>query len=309
MGSGNWFRRLFGSKKSSGGTFYGDEALMEGDFVIAKGRKHVAMAPYLLPKDLQEGSRLDFQHYMLRYALRGNYAAPITNPREILDIGTGTGRWAFEMAAFFPAANVVGVDLVTPPIPTNAPAQSAPPANYVFVQANVLDGLPFSNNSFDFIHERLLVFGIPTARWPDVFREAYRLARPGGWVESIEADAFPENGGPDMDRIGQWIVELSQRRGIDVFAIRSNGAMLAQAGFTNVSTRDILLPGGATGGRLSGLVATDYFAVVEGLRGAMAAQGIVSSEEFDRVMARARVSINQHPCRFHFPLAIGQKIA
>jgi ubiquinone/menaquinone biosynthesis C-methylase UbiE len=314
MGLGNWFRRALGrggtqtSRGASVDGFYGDEALMEGDFVVAKGRRHVATAPYLLPKDLQEGSRLEFQHYMLRYALKGNYAAPLTNPQDILDIGTGTGRWAIEMATVFPRANVVGIDLVTPANDANKTTEAARPANYVFVQANVLDGLPFADNSFDFVHERLLVFGIPTARWADLYHEAYRLVRPGGWVESVEADAFPENGGPDMDRIGQWVVELSKRRGIDVFAVRQNGAMLAQAGFVNVGTRDVILPGGATGGRLGSLVTTDYFAVVSGLRGALAAQGMVSPEEFDYVLERARVSVNQHPCRFHFPLAIGQKM-
>lgn len=72
-------------------------------------------------------------------------------------------------------------------------------------------------------------------------------------------------------------------------------------------THDIILPGGTTGGRRGSLVTTDYFAVVSGLRGALAAQGMVSPEEVDHVLERARVSVNQHPCQFHFPLAIGQK--
>ncbi|MGZ3675186.1 MAG: class I SAM-dependent methyltransferase [Ktedonobacterales bacterium] len=190
MGLGNWFGRVLGrggpqtSRGASVDGFYGQEALMDGDFVVAKGRKHVATAPYLLPKDLQEGNRLEFQHYMLRYALKGNYAAPLTNPRDILDIGTGTGRWAIEMATVFPKANVVGIDLVTPAKDANKTAEEARPQNYVFVQANALDGLPFADNSFDFVHGRLLVFGIPTARWLDLFREAYRLLRPGGWNPS-----------------------------------------------------------------------------------------------------------------------------
>lgn len=43
--------------------------------------------------------------------LHGNYAAPIGSPSSILDVGTGTGRWAREMAITFPNANVVGVDV------------------------------------------------------------------------------------------------------------------------------------------------------------------------------------------------------
>jgi len=40
------------------------------------------------------------------------YLAPISsNPRRILDIGTGTGIWATDMADKFPDAHVIGTDL------------------------------------------------------------------------------------------------------------------------------------------------------------------------------------------------------
>jgi hypothetical protein len=45
------------------------------------GRRYLADAPYMLPSDDAEINRLDFQHYLLRYALRGNYLAPIGRPR------------------------------------------------------------------------------------------------------------------------------------------------------------------------------------------------------------------------------------
>src|SRR5215472_351542 len=95
-----WLRRRRAVKENGSS---GDESVMYG-------RKRTRGVPYLMPTDLEEMSRLDFQHYMLRYALRGNYATPITNPGSILDVGTGTGRWAREMAQLFPRANVIGVD-------------------------------------------------------------------------------------------------------------------------------------------------------------------------------------------------------
>ena len=63
------------------------------------GREYTADVPYALPSDLGEMNRLDFQHYLLRQAFKGIYAAPIGAPRDILDVGAGTGRWAKEMAA------------------------------------------------------------------------------------------------------------------------------------------------------------------------------------------------------------------
>lgn len=79
------------------------------------GRTFTRGIPYTLPSDSEEINRLDFQHYMLRYALSGNYAAPLREPREILDVACGMGRWCIGMAALFPQANVVGIDITPPP--------------------------------------------------------------------------------------------------------------------------------------------------------------------------------------------------
>jgi SAM-dependent methyltransferase len=51
------------------------------------------------------------------------YLAPLSHdnpPRKILDVATGTGRWAIEMADEFPDAKVIGTDL-SPIQPTSVP--------------------------------------------------------------------------------------------------------------------------------------------------------------------------------------------
>ena len=78
--------------------------------VMRAGRRFLE-GSYLLPKDSTEINRLDFQHYLLRQALKGNYLAPIRDPGYILDVGAGTGRWGREMAMCFPASHVMGIDL------------------------------------------------------------------------------------------------------------------------------------------------------------------------------------------------------
>ena len=88
--------------------------------------------PTFFPSDDQEINRLDFQHYMLRYALRGNYAAPLNHPATILHVGSGTGRWAYEMAALFPETRIVGTDLVAPKPDASGPL---PPPNYTLRRA------------------------------------------------------------------------------------------------------------------------------------------------------------------------------
>ncbi len=83
---------------------------------VMGGRQRVVGLPYTLPADMEEIDRLDFLHYMLRFAFQGNYAAPITNPGSILDVGAGTGRWAIEMAQAFPHARVIGLDVKPPAV-------------------------------------------------------------------------------------------------------------------------------------------------------------------------------------------------
>lgn len=40
------------------------------------------------------------------------YLAPIgPNPQQILDLGTGTGIWAMDIADQFPSAQVLGIDI------------------------------------------------------------------------------------------------------------------------------------------------------------------------------------------------------
>lgn len=43
------------------------------------------------------------------------FAAPIQDPKRILDIGTGTGEWAIDVADKYPDASVHGVDLFPSP--------------------------------------------------------------------------------------------------------------------------------------------------------------------------------------------------
>jgi len=66
---------------------------------------------YIVPPHPTEVDRLDVQHYALRGALGRNYVAPLEQPARILDVGTGTGQWAFDLCAEFADALVVGLDL------------------------------------------------------------------------------------------------------------------------------------------------------------------------------------------------------
>jgi hypothetical protein len=59
------------------------------------------------------------------------------------------------------------------------------PSTCLFVQANILHGLPFPDGQFTSTHQRLLVAAIPALQWPRVIRELVCVTRPGGWIELV----------------------------------------------------------------------------------------------------------------------------
>lgn len=58
-----------------------------------------------------EQDRLDLHHEIFLQLVEDLHKAPIKDPKRILDIGTGTGIWAVDMADRYPAAEVIGTDL------------------------------------------------------------------------------------------------------------------------------------------------------------------------------------------------------
>lgn len=70
-------------------------------------------AVYLLPNDEREQERLENQHLAWIMAMGGklHWAPIIPGVQSILDIATGTGNWAMDIADQYPSAKVVGTDL------------------------------------------------------------------------------------------------------------------------------------------------------------------------------------------------------
>lgn len=108
-----------------------------------------------------------------------NPTTTTTNPpRRILDIGTGTGEWALEMAEDLPTTDIIGTDL-SPIQPT-----WAPPNCRFFIDDAESDWAFTPGEAFDYIHARSLGGGI--GDWPRLLRQAFTHLKPGGWFEAQE---------------------------------------------------------------------------------------------------------------------------
>ncbi|KAK0611258.1 S-adenosyl-L-methionine-dependent methyltransferase [Immersiella caudata] len=198
---------------------------------------------YWGPNDEKQSESADLIHHTLLLVLDGKLTlAPIPRGiKKVLDVGTGTGSWAMDFADEYPDCEVVGTDI--------SPIQPGwVPPNLLFEIEDATSPWTFAPNSFDFVHMRYL-FGA-FSDWNAVYREAFRVVKPGGFIESFEASSQFESDdgtladGSPMDQWGKVYQEAGKRFGRSFSVIDDNVQVpgLEAAGFVDVEVVDGKLP-------------------------------------------------------------------
>lgn len=242
-------------------------------------RRYLEDSPYMLPKDEEEDNRINLQHHALYSAIGNHYIAPISpNLRTILDVGTGTGIWADQMARLFPYAVVVGLDLAL------SSFKVSPSENCFLCQGNVLTGLPFPDSFFSYTHQRLLVAAIPAEQWPGAIRELVRVTRPGGWVELVEIDNRMNNAGPATAKVQKFMEEITTNLGFNWEIVRKLGEILKQEGLQHVETQQIPIPVGEWAGRVGKMMKIDLLSATNALRGRYCSHAGITGAAFDEMV-------------------------
>ncbi len=92
------------------------------------------------------------------------------------------------MATDYPDAHFCGID-ISPIFPTEIH-----PQNVQFRQINVFNGLPWPDEHFDFVYQRLMMFCYTVEQWNYVLKELLRVTKKGGWIELFDSssDAGPK---------------------------------------------------------------------------------------------------------------------
>ncbi|KAI8976932.1 S-adenosyl-L-methionine-dependent methyltransferase [Pilobolus umbonatus] len=196
---------------------------------------------YILPNDDDEADRLHLQHKALKLALGGNYFAPVKELLEeggkVVDAGCGPAPWTFEMAKEFPASKLTGVDI------SFVFSDTERPANVELINANICKDMPFEENSIDYYHQRLLVAGLGREEFIAALLNAYRILKPGGYVELCEVNlGSSENAGPDMAQSQASFGAMLTARGLTPNMDDYIGDLLAEAGFVNVHYEKRTIP-------------------------------------------------------------------
>ncbi|CAI2174243.1 19088_t:CDS:2 [Funneliformis geosporum] len=161
---------------------------------------------------LSEIDRVNLQHFLLKELNGFNFKSPVNlnNPQvSVLDVGCGAGTWVLDLASENPA-NFYGIDIL-PLFPTEIK-----PPNASFSIANLVDGLPFEDNSFDFVHMRLLVFCLSESDWEIAIQEIVRVCKPNGWIEIFEADVTFANALKDKTEFNKAKSILTEKYSINL---------------------------------------------------------------------------------------------
>ncbi|RUP43338.1 S-adenosyl-L-methionine-dependent methyltransferase [Jimgerdemannia flammicorona] len=195
---------------------------------------------YMLPSDDEELNRLDYQHYVIRHLIYGNFKAPLDSELEkgirVIDVGCGSGIWVMEMAVDYPRSTFVGVDCAAV-----FPTKDIPP-NCTFIRGNTLEGLPFKDESFDFVFQRLMILAFTPSDWRFATRELARITAPDGFVELIEGDFFVQSAPAAYAPLYNAIVGTAASRGIDLSVLHDLPSVLSDAGLVDVKADYVSSP-------------------------------------------------------------------
>jgi ubiquinone/menaquinone biosynthesis C-methylase UbiE len=75
------------------------------------------------------------------------------------------------------------------------------PSNTQFIHNDILEGIPFNPNSFDYIHMRYMILCFTNLQYDKVIKNLVDLLRPNGFLELCEPSLQLYNMGPATQRI------------------------------------------------------------------------------------------------------------
>jgi trans-aconitate methyltransferase len=200
-----------------------------------RGTRH----PYPLPVDPEAQMIERRWHEMLKSLTEKIHHAPVPPFGNAIDLGTGVGAWAKDLADAHPNINVYGIDI--------APIQPSNVSDNLYYQMDDIE-FPFQfQRRFHLVHARGIELAIHD--WPLFLTRCFRdLLEPNGFIE-LEgtvpepiSDHFSIPVHPKVQSFCQSLVEASWQCGTPWDAPKRFAQMLEEAGFVDIQTNCYKVP-------------------------------------------------------------------
>ncbi|KAI9151584.1 Secondary metabolism regulator laeA [Paramyrothecium foliicola] len=203
---------------------------------------------YAFPNDETEQARDDMKHNLTLYLCDGDYfMSPVHDILEkgadVLDLGTGTGKWCIELADLYPKSEFHGMDL--------SPIQPDwVPENALFVVDDIEHeaGWTYGENKFDFIHIRHVLHSIRNRK--ELWERIYKHLKPGGYLEIQEFHYIAACDDDSCDGPYAWrdflrfLQDGMAALGSDIHGITHVEPELKEAGFEGFQSMQLKCPVG-----------------------------------------------------------------
>ncbi|CAO3671724.1 unnamed protein product [Rhizopus stolonifer] len=120
--------------------------------------------------------------------------------------------------------------------------------NLDFYRLNVIEErLPFEDNQFDFVKQRLATASFTTNNWKHVLAEMVRVTKPGGWVGLLEIDFSMVNLGPQGAQFEKQMIEVTRSLGIEPRMAIYLEDLLKALGLEEIKPQSVSIPLGEWG--------------------------------------------------------------
>ncbi|CAG8657912.1 5307_t:CDS:2 [Gigaspora margarita] len=206
---------------------------------------------YIFPADWEEADRLQALHFALKHILDGNYSAPLSN---IIKPGTQE----------YPYAEVYGIDILS-----SFPSKIKP-KNCHFKTCDILEGLPFDDNEFDYIFMRHMLASIKAYQWFSVLKDIKRVLKSGGVIESVELNCTHD----------------AMSDAFDIDLKLKFGPMFKDLGFQNVAFTSKYISLGkwdANAGKIGQIWTTNTVQMAEAVKSILLPHMKLTDDEWDRM--------------------------
>src|ERR1051325_687592 len=99
------------------------------------------------------------------------------------------------MSSDYPKSQFVGIESQPFMLPTIRPSNTS------FIHKDILEGIPFPSNSFDYIHMRFMALCFTEPQYEKIIGELVDALKPNGYLELCETELCSRNMGPVSEKL------------------------------------------------------------------------------------------------------------